>query len=213
MKLKYLFISILCVITLSSCSKKNKDIVIINEEDTIKKTITNKENEIFWTDAIDEEVLTTALSFPEIFENYNSLNINLVNSLSYSFSDCYPSIQNIGSLDHSEISSELNIFISRVCNAILSNPENSLCDFFDKEYLFNKTFFINDLKDIWKTKFNIEFSNKKLFDKYYIGDVKESFDLTEVKIRFYKNDNYIDITLFISQNEKRLNLKQIEINY
>ena len=77
---------------------------------------------------------------------------------------------------------------------------------------FNKTFFIKDLKDIWKNKFNSSYSTKKLFDKYYIGEIQEGFDLTEAKIRFYKENNYIDITLFISQNERKLNLKQIEIN-
>lgn len=212
MKYRFFLFLFVCFISLFSCSKKNKDIVIINEEDTLKKIIQNKENEVFWTETIDAEILSTELSYTDVLENYNNLNINLVNSISNSFQDCFPFINGIGSLDHSENTEEIFIFISKICNIILKNPENGLDEYFDTDFLFNKTFFIKDLKDIWKNKFNSSYSTKKLFDKYYIGEIQEGFDLTEAKIRFYKENNYIDITLFISQNERKLNLKQIEIN-
>lgn len=212
MKYRFFLFLFICFIPLFSCSKKNKDIVIINEEDTLKKIIQNKENEVFWTETIDAEILSTELSYTDVLENFNNLNINLVNTISNSFQDCFPFINGIGSLDHSENTEEIYIFISKICNIILKNPENGLDDYFDTDFLFNKTFFIKDLKDIWKNKFNSSYSTKKLFDKYYIGEIQEGFDLTEAKIRFYKENNYIDITLFISQNERKLNLKQIEIN-
>lgn len=211
MKKRVLF-SLIVMLSLVSCKKEKNNIIIINEEDTIKKSITGKESEIFWTDPIDSEILLEKLTFPEVLENCSTFNVMLINSVPNTFNKVLPSIKEIGSLDNSDLSSEINIFVKRICNSIMKNPETGLTEFFDKDYLFNKTFFVNDLKEMWNGKFNQKYPEKNLFDKYYIGRINENFDLTETKVRFYKNNNYVDITLFISQNEKKLNLKQIEIN-
>lgn len=212
MKTKVFFIILGTCILFSSCKKNKKDIIIINEEETIKKTIENKENSIFWTEAYEENILTEAIITPEILENI-PLSVGTINAVPGLVTPIYPEINELGSLDNSDISKEVVTFVNRICNQIKNDPQKNMEQFFDENYIFNYVFFRTDLKDNWEKLFHTKYPSGRLFNKFYAGRINEGFDLTQVVCRFYTDINYIDITLFISQNEKKLNLKQIEINW
>lgn len=213
MKKHVFFFFLFCILSLSSCKKNKKDIVIIKEEDTLKKSVAIKESKIIWTETIDGEILEENISTSDIINNNLELNVYLIDSISNFHQNIFPQNKDIGSFDNTEISDELLQFIKDVCNQIKNNPQKNMEQYFDSEYLFNYVFFKNDLIENWKKLFNEKYPDQKPFKKYYIGKVTEGFDIDEVKVRFYNSNNYVDLKLFISQNEKKINLKQIEIDY
>lgn len=196
---------------LASCSPSNNDIIVIKEENTLKNQITEKEKTILWTSTIEEEILSTKIEPPTNLENIAHLSLELINSISTINEPCLPLIKEIGSLDNSDIPQDLVIFVYQVCNQIQKMPETGLNEYFHEDYLFNKTFFIYDLSQFYKSHFNEKYPKKNLFEKYYVGRIHQNFDLTEVGVRFYKRKKYVDIKLFISQNERKYNLVQIEL--
>lgn len=203
------FFLILLILTILSCSKKGT--ILPDQELSLQNQVKNKDKNSFWTEELEGDILTKDISASQYMSNNVQVTMELINILQNLKPKQYPQLEQMGSLDLSEVDEKLIRLIKNASNSIKTNPAKGLDSLFSKEYVFNYVLFFDDLKNQWKTRFNTKIPEKKLFTKYYIFKPEESFDLIQVPVRFINNNGFVDIKLVIGNNEKTYSIKQIEI--
>lgn len=203
----YIFICFsFCFFT--GCSKKNS-IISIDNESSLKLAVETKNNEAFWIDELEGDILTKNISSNQYLSNGIEPDFDVLSCLHNSKTEIYPYLDNNFSTDISSFDPKLLAFVKKICTSLKNN--SSLESYFDSEYIFNYVFFKQDLADNWNHSFGVKFPTKNHFDKYIICSENDSFDFTQIPVRMYNKFGFIDIILTITTNEKKLNVKDIKI--
>ncbi|MBP5568065.1 MAG: hypothetical protein J6X54_02445 [Treponema sp.] len=211
MKKNWIF-GVFLLSSLISCSNVEQKLVMVQDDNTIRTLIKNKEEKINWTNDIDGEVLSKDITHNDYFSSRVSPSIEAIASIPEYSEPVLPAINGFGLLDTSSIPYEYLSLVRKAADTIKQNPEKNLSSLFDSEYLFNYVFFIHDLKAEWKKHFNVNYPyGKNLFTNYKIAMQNDSFDLMQIPVRFYCKEGYLDLIFDMSQNKKEIKIQQIEI--
>lgn len=195
-----IFSSILSAILLMiSCNNAQESSVVVTENNTIKKTVQDKELEITWTQELENERLSKSISRdntqigPDVPYNKDLFKITNNNS------PVYPSFSDFGSLDTSTMYVSVKDKLNQFCQAF-SKPEHTEAEeFFSNKYIFNYVFFAKDFEDGWKKYFDIEITeDSEYFTKWIFGQPFNGADIIQIPVRFYADCGTIDVTVFLN---------------
>ncbi|MCR5188812.1 MAG: hypothetical protein K6C97_07730 [Treponema sp.] len=187
LKIPSLFISIILISTInSSCKNASESKLEYSNQETIKESIRNKENEIAWTNAIEEEILSNPVLNDE---KYTKSNINpspdLLKINKNNNQAVYPDLNNFASLDTSLLTGKSKETVEKFAKALSTDIYVGPESFFDVKYRFNYLFFRNDLVSAWEKYFNKEFP-------YTEEDYKEVRKIKEENDRIIKKQKEVE---------------------
>lgn len=190
-------------IFLFSCSSRN-EFESFEYTGSIKNEITSLKDFQEWNDSFEDERLSRTLTFDENIAKRNiALTPSTVKIFNNYNSPVYPNVEGFSSLDttflSTEILSSVNDFLTNFSSQSFLRSQY----YFDDSYVFSLVFFIDDLKNLWKTAFDCDFpgSGVKLFENWYIGKGEYSDDILRIPVRLFCNEGFIDITGFINYSK------------
>ncbi len=136
------------------------------ELDTLKAFLSEKGEDTIWTKELEAEILSYELR-DETYKigsniELNSEVYNLFTGLKYA---AYPDLYDFGSLDSSKLSESISASISEFLNSISKEPYTEKDNYFEKKYMFNYIFFLDNLKNNWKEKINKDFPTLEDYKK------------------------------------------------
>ena len=117
----------------------------------------------------------------------------------------YPEIKSFASTDCSAMNTILLSTLNNFCQELCKGTDN-LQTYFYSNYFFNYIFFKSDLEEFIKELK----TDENLFDRYIICKAFESQDLVQVPVRFYKNKEYIDLSVYLAYHNG-YKITQIEV--
>ena len=234
MKKKFFYLFLISSILLSaaffiSCKNNTTETKLVyTENNTIKQSVKEKEQDITWTLELDEDRLLQDVTRNSVNIDstvvYNSDLMKIINSYR---GPVYPEIEDFGSLDTSRLNPATREKITNFCNAISDTLYSGGDAFFSKKYLFNYVFFRNELISQWEENFGEEFpedynkeikkqenntdseksdlfettkKRKPLFNKWIFGAPFIGSELLQIPVRFFTDCGIIDMTLFLSSS-------------
>ena len=188
---------------LFSCSN-SQGIILNNQDETLRNEVSEKSKNTVWTNEIENGRLNSGLNtFINIYDN-SLITPRLIQTLRDTNAPVYPHIKNLASLDTSQMNPILLNYVKEFCTKLKSEGQE-LDSYFDQQYFFNYVFFKKDLTDIWP-----QTEGKELFEHFVICKAFEADDLIQVPVRFYKDKEYIDLSLYLIYHSG-YKLTQIEI--
>lgn len=220
---------VLCLLTFSCKSKKSA----FDNKGTIRSLSEQKFRETVWTDQIEKDRLTKDITIINTIDS--SVRLTPQAFISSEFSQgmevIYPSIENFGSLNVSNLDNSIKKITMEFCKNISSYKN---CDeLLEKQDFYEYALFIRDLKENWSQYFFVNFPEpeydevevkdsenqekekklkKKLFDSFIIGEPFESNSFYEVPVRFFrKGTGSVDVLLFFYFNENQWKLNQFRL--
>lgn len=211
MKNKLFYVFFILIIFLVSCKNQSENKLSFSEENTIKKSVLEKENDITWSKELDANRLKESISAKKLSDDVIN-SIDIMKILPDFQKDIYPEFENFGKLDSSSLTVILKEKITNICTEIAEGKEDKIKSSFNSNYIFNFVFFINDLKKEWEKNFGIDFpENEVLFNKWIIGEPFFGEKILQVPVRFYCNNGTVDVTLYMNI-ENAYSIYQITIN-
>lgn len=185
-----------------SCSKSKTDIISYDESETIRNEINIKEKKINWSKEIDPEILEEDITHPQRLSKNLEITLDSVIALKNYTPKVYPYIDNLGSLDISNMETKAFTTAQKFCQNLINKNFSDIEQNFDSNYLFNLVFFKKDYDE----------KIKQTFTNYYITKEIYSFDLIQIPIRFYNRKNfYMDLNIYIAGNDSSGKINNIEI--
>lgn len=184
------------VIFLVSCSTP-QSVVLTSQEDTIRSAVIDKNFNTNWTEEIEAEKLNRKINQQVQVLSNDFISTDFLNTITSLQPAVYPEIKGFASLDCSSMDRILYDTVSEVCDVLCSGTEN-LETYFDTQYFYNCVFFIKDFNDEIKDKFNDLKDSKRIFDKYYICKGFEGNELIQVPVRFYKDKETLDLSIYLT---------------
>ena len=212
----------------TSCNNVSVNQIKTEDEITIKNLVQNKEADISWTKEIEAEVLSTPLTVPSEYSKANvPASPDMLKLSRKGNQPVYPELNDFGSLDTSSLApfvqEKVLKFSADLSSNIYSGPEK----YFYEPYKFNYLFFRNDFIEGWKNYFKKDFPYTledtkqtddegnpvkiSLFSKYILGQPFIGAEIISLPVRFYCQEGKIDVTLYISNDNKSL-IYQITID-
>ncbi|MDD5929896.1 MAG: hypothetical protein PUC37_08845 [Spirochaetales bacterium] len=212
MKKDFLLILSLSIL-LISCSKK-EETVLLEYNQSIKNEVILYNELNTWNASSEENRLNENILYNENIAKRNvALTPENVKILSNYKEPVYPVIKGYFSLDTSLMESQAILNLNNFLNDFSSHMFLSSQSYFDNSYVFNLVFFIEDLKQNWNKKFNVEFPEreKSIFTNWYIGKGEYSENVIKVPLRLFCAEGFLDITAFINYS-KNYRIFLIEID-
>ncbi len=208
------------VFLMFSCSNPQVT-VLTSQENTLRNAVQKKNESIVWTKEIDpDQLLGAPNSFISVTkENY--ITPQLLGSLVGLQAPVYPSLQGLDSLDCSAMNSSLINMLNSFGTALCKGTD-TLADLFDTNYFYNCVFFKADFPEFLKEYTSIKLpeneteskteskTEQTLFDRYLICRAFEGVDFVQVPLRFYKENEYVDLAVYLTYHSG-YKLSQIEI--
>ncbi len=203
------------VFPLLSCKNQTESKILNTQDNTIKSTVIQRENDITWSKEIDSYLLEESIKAKKLSDDVIN-NIEVMKVLPKSQNAIYPEFENFGKLDISSLSSSEKENVKNFCLEIAKGSENRIEQFFNKQYLFNYIFFQEELKKDWKIKFGEDFPDEikeeeKLFDKWIYGEPFIGDEIIQIPVRFYCIHGTVDVTLYLNKSREN-SIYQITIN-
>ena len=198
------FFSLFLLLTaFSACSNSQESKLVYNtESDTIKQAVKDKELVITWTQELEEKRLS---------ETINRSSIELGNDVPYNpevfkidvnrQTPVFPSLGEFGSLDTRNISAQVKDKLNKFCEAFASEKHEGADNYFNRKYIFNYVFFVQDLEEGWKKAFNSDYTKEKEpFSKWIYGEPFIGSEIMQIPVRFYTTCGIIDVTMLLNSN-------------
>lgn len=204
MKKAFLYISLIFVFFLFSCSNAQINI-LTSQEDTLRSALNDKSNKTIWTKEIEADRLSVALNSNISVANKELISPQMLSSIKDLQGAVYPEIKNFASLDCTSMNKSLLSTIDDFCKQLSVSSQN-LESFFLSDYFFNYVFFKNDFEEILS---NFK-KGEENFDSYLICKAFESQDLTQVPIRLYYQNNFVDLSVYLTY-DNGYKITQIEV--
>lgn len=190
---------------LISCSNPQV-IILTSQEETLRNEVQIKADSTLWTNELEPERLSStinsniktsekAFNSPQMFSTIKELQPAV-----------YPEIKGLESLDCTAMNTSLLSTMDKFCQQLCKGTDN-LKDFFFEDYMFNYVFFKNDLNLLFKEPQKDE----DLFDRYLICRAFENENLTQVPVRFYKQKEHIDLSVYLTYHNG-YKITQIDID-
>lgn len=183
-----------------SCSNSQETKLVYTESNTIKQSVKEKEQDITWTLELEEERLSEII-------NRNSMVIGadvpytkeIFKISKENQSPVYPSLGDFGSLDTRNLRSSVKDKLNNFCEAFSSENHNGADSFFNRKYIFNYVFFLNDFEEGWKENFSEEIpDSENLFTKWIFGEPFNGYEIIQIPVRFYSDCGTIDMTMYLN---------------
>ena len=185
--LLYIFIAF----SFYSCSNP-QNVNLKSQENTLRNELNNKSEKIIWTTEIDASRLNEEMNTFIKIADKNLISPKLIQSLRDVTPPVYPCIKDFESLDTSGMNTNLYTVVKDFCTK-LTDSSDSLDSYFNTNYFFNYVFFKKDLKDIWPVE-----EDEELFDRFVICKAFENKDIAQVPVRFYKDKEFVDLSLYLA---------------
>ena len=194
--------SAIIITCLVSCSNSQETKLVYTESNTIKQNVKDKEQEITWTIELEGDRLTQTVNrnSMEIGAEvpYNTELFKLTNSKKAAV---YPSIEEFGSLDVSNLRKDVKGKVTQFCEAFNSENHGGAESFFSRKYIFNYVFFIKDLEEGFEKNFGKKLPEKdEVINKWLLGEPFNGNDIIQIPVRFYTDYGTIDMTMFLNSN-------------
>ena len=198
------FIIIFSVITnllaIISCSNSQESKLVYTENNTIKKSVKEKEVEITWTQELEGERLSKKITRgsmelgPDVIYDKELFKIQTKKP-----APVYPSISEFGSLDTSALRPSVKNKLDDFCKAFSEVKHTGAASYFSNKYIFNYVFFMTDLEGDWSKKFGKKLPEEgELFTKWIYGQPFNGADIIQIPVRFYADCGTIDMTVFLN---------------
>lgn len=187
--------------SLNSCKNAQESSVVVTENNTIKKTVKDKELEITWTQELENERLTKSISRDTVQLGPDvSFNKDLY-KITNNKSPVYPYLTDFGSLDTSNMYNSVKEKINQFCQVFSEYEHSGAEEYFSQKYIFNYVFFVKDFEDGWNKYFNTEITEEsKYFNKWIFGEPFNGSDIIQIPVRFYADCGTIDVTVFLNSS-------------
>ena len=192
-------ISLLILITgIVSCKNNTESKLVYTENNTIKQNVKEKEQDITWTLDIEGDRLSKTI-------NRNSIEIGkdvIFNKEIFKISKenqnpVYPSFEDFGSLDTSNMRLSVKNKLNEFCQAFIAENHSGADAYFSRKYIFNWIFFIQNFEDGWKNNFDSEKAKNPVLTKWIFGEPFNGADIIQIPVRFYADCGTIDMTVFL----------------
>lgn len=212
--MKYLFLLLLIPFFLS-CSNEKETIVSIENENTLKYIISEKQSVVNWAKEIEPEILEEDLNkFSSISSSVN-VTKEIFGLIKEKEQKNYPSIDDFTILDTSNLNEKAKKTINNFCTSVCNNLNCKYDSFMNKDCYFLYQFFKSNLLENWKMMFNEDFpntfedltnENKKitLFNDYLLGKEIETNDFYEVPVRLISKDKYLNLVICLEKEDNCL---------
>ena len=199
------FIILFSIITASfflfSCNNAQESTVIVQENNTIKKAVQDKEFEITWTQELENERLSQIIT-----RNSTQIGSDVpynkdLFKITGSDTPVYPYIAEFGSLDTSNMYLSVKDKLNQFCKAFSEPAHTGAEECFSQKYIFNYVFFVKDFEDGWQKHFGTdEISEEGYFTKWIFGEPFNGSDIIQIPVRFYSDCGTIDVTVFLNSH-------------
>lgn len=204
MKKAFLYVALIFVFFLVSCSNAQIN-VLTSQEDTLRSALNDKSNKTIWTKEIEADRLSVKLNSNISVINKDIVSPQMLGSIKDLQGPVYPEIKNFANLDCTSMNKTLLSTIDDFCKQISKSTDN-LESFFVSEYFFNYVFFKTDFEEILS---NFKKGDEN-FDHYVICKAFESQDLTQVPVRLYNKNNFVDLSVYLTYHNG-YKITQIEV--
>ena len=204
MKKAFLYAALIFVFFLVSCSNAQIN-VLTSQEDTLRSALNDKSNKTIWTKEIEPDRLSVKLNSNISVINKDIVSPQMLGSIKDLQGPVYPEIKNFANLDCTSMNKTLLSTIDDFCKQISKSTDN-LESFFVSEYFFNYVFFKTDFEEILS---NFKKGDEN-FDHYVICKAFESQDLTQVPVRLYNKNNFVDLSVYLTYHNG-YKITQIEV--
>jgi len=204
MKKAFLYAALIFVFFLVSCSNAQIN-VLTSQEDTLRSALNDKSNKTIWTKEIEADRLSVKLNSNISVINKDIVSPQMLGSIKDLQGPVYPEIKNFANLDCTSMNKTLLSTIDDFCKQISKSTDN-LESFFVSEYFFNYVFFKTDFEEILS---NFKKGDEN-FDHYVICKAFESQDLTQVPVRLYNKNNFVDLSVYLTYHNG-YKITQIEV--
>ena len=207
-----------------SCKNTTETKLAYTESDTIKKSVKEKEQDITWTQEMEngrlsEKITRSAVKIgPDVIYNKEFFKIS-----SDKKNPVYPELLDFGSLDTRNLSSSVKEKLNKFCSSISSENHTGADAYFARKYIFNYVFFVQALENGWKINFNQDYPHKKteseseseteegIFTKWLFGEPFIGTEIIQIPVRFYASCGIIDVTIYLNSSGNN-EIYQITIN-
>lgn len=203
MSKKVLYVLIICFISLlGSCSNSAVTDKLLNEE-SLKAVADSRRQGLQWTMELEKSKLTERITSIDYVKQVNRLTPQTLIAFEAERErkPIYPSLDNFGSLDISDIDPNALSVIGKFCKAL---KENSECEeYFEENSIYSLVLFSNDCKD-WN------FSSCR----YYVGKGSVEGGALEVPVRFVNGKSFLDVSIYlkeIHQENKQPDYKILDV--
>ena len=204
MKKAFLYAALIFVFFLISCSNAQIN-VLTSQEDTLRSALNDKSNKTIWTKEIEADRLSVKLNSNISVINKDIVSPQMLGSIKDLQGPVYPEIKNFANLDCTSMNKTLLSTMDDFCKQISKSTDN-LESFFVSEYFFNYVFFKTDFEEILS---NFKKGDEN-FDHYVICRAFESQDLTQVPVRLYNKNNFVDLSVYLTYHNG-YKITQIEV--
>ena len=187
-----------------SCSSPQNS-VLTSQEDTLRAALNDKAGKTVWTKEIEPEKLSVKLNQNIQVINKDIITPQMLNSIKELQPAVYPEIKGYASLDCTSMNASLLTVLNEFCEKLCKSTDE-LESYFVPEYFFNYVFFKADFKEI----VNQFKKDDETFDRYLICKAFESENLTQVPMRFYNKNNYVDLSVYLTYHNG-YKITQIEV--
>ncbi|MCQ2587653.1 MAG: hypothetical protein MJ174_06015 [Treponema sp.] len=208
--MKYFFFLIFIPFIFLSCSKEKDSVISVENEETLKYLISERQSIVNWAKEIEPEILETDIgNIPSISQSV-SVSKELMGLIKQDNNKIYPSISDFTILDNSSLNEKALNTVKNFGSAVCSNLNCKPDLFMSKNYYFLYQFFKSNLLENWETMFNEKFPNtfeditnkdKKivLFNDFLIGKENETQDFIEIPVRLIAKDKYLNIVICVEK--------------
>lgn len=179
-------------IMLNSCNNANQNQIQIDEHN-LKQIVDKKNENISWTQELEKSRLSQRIDKLDYINSSLQLTPNTMVAFESSLSrlPVYPSLDNFGSLDISDIDENALYVVNQFCSKI--NDKESCQNLMNKNSIFALTLFLYDTSEI-----NFNFSNYT----WLIGQPFISENNLSIPVRFKNETNTLDIKLYLTEEIK-----------
>lgn len=198
---------------LVSCANSSSAIVADYNAETLRSRAENKENSTLWTRELESMRLAEDITHAPDADSSVKLTPSAAAVCTYSAKPLYPQLEGFGSLDTSLLSQDVRNVLDSFCRAV--SAEQPVDTLMAKDSLYSAVLFQDDLKGVWKERFNEDFPEKadglELFTRTLYGEPFIDSGMYDIPVRLYCAAGYIDTDVSLVQEDGAFKINQIQI--
>lgn len=219
-KIALFFIFILSLFYVSCSSGNNSENLSASTENLL--IMSQKiEDKTVWTRELEAVRLISDITKEEKILSSIQLKPPVINVSNIDFPPVFPVLEGFSSLDLSQTPDDLISFIKNVSDSVSDFSLSKIKS--TKNGMESLIYFQNDLKAGYENYFSLKFPEylnqnedeksgvrEKIFSSYLIGNPVSRENIVIALVRFYKNESFMDVQMYIENNED-FKLSQIRI--
>ena len=219
-KIALFFIFILSLFYVSCSSGNNSENLSVGTENLLLMS-QKIEDKTVWTRELEAVRLISDITKEEKILSSIQLKPPVINVSNIDFPPVFPILEGFSSLDLSQTPDDLISFIRNVSDSVSDFSLSKIKS--TKNGMESLIYFQNDLKASYENYFSLKFPEylnqnedeksgvrEKIFSSYLIGNPVFRENTVIALVRFYKNESFMDVQMYIENNED-FKLSQIRI--